>query len=308
MSREAQRLFERTYEMSKSTMACDEALSEGLSIYYGVAMDENGYVHPDGTECEAQNVKNCPYFKKEEKVDESKDDLTDGGESGKSGTTGGSGLVDEVEKVKSIATSEQMKQIAVGSNPDQDKFTDVTVKDLDTMTAGSTKSKYRDRRNRLVEYVNSKGIGDGTYVLGDVNDEKYTRDLKKEDYDEGYMVSFQTTNGEGFNKARKDLTVSDEQYDKLVEELEKETGSKSHVGVFGGIPEISFKVATLQKAMELAKRYNQVSIWDNAMGSRAKAEEEKKEISEDEIGALWAAANILNPDYNWTENQVKKAK
>jgi hypothetical protein len=155
---------------------------------------------------------------------------------------------------------------------------------------------------------------DGTYPLIDVTDENEKIKLKQIKYSDGYMVSFQTTNGEGFNKVRKDLQLSDEEFDRIAEdlirdltEIQGETAIP-HVGIFGGIPEISFKVQSIDLAMKLARKYNQVSIWDNAKGAYAEEQDSNPDLSDDEKADFWSAANILNSQYDWKTNQVYKAK
>ena len=257
------------------------------------AMDEEaGYKHPDGTPCKAKKKENCPFYQKEVKESEEIDDLSS---------------PSEVSKVVSVATSSEMENIKRGGTPENQKFEKVTPEDLDTMQEESTRSKYRNMRNKLVKHVIDTQKGDGTYPLVDVTDEKVAKELEPVYYDDGYMVSFQTTNGEGFNKQRKDLSMSDWDYDDLCEDLIAE-GYKPHVGVFGGIPEISFKVDSKDVAERIMKKYNPVSMWDNAKRSRAARAEKEPGMSARKIQQLWSRANIPNPQYNWKENQVTKAK
>lgn len=257
-----------------------------------VAVDaDSGWTHPDGKPCKAKDKRNCPYFKKRLEIMKT-DDFP---------------VPNEVSKVEGVATPGEMETIKRGGNPNEDKFEEVTPNDLATMKPGSTNSKYRNMRNRLVEWVKNNSTGDGTYPLVDVEDAKATEGLEPVFYDDGYMVSFQTTNGEGFNKERKDLTMPDEDYDALCEDLIAE-GYEPHVGVFGGIPEISFKVDSKDVAERIMKKYNQVSMWDNAKGASAAKAEANPNLSARKINMLWGRANILNPQYRWKENQVTKTK
>ena len=266
-------------------------LNEGNRVS-ALAIDEALRKHPDGTPCRAKKEENCPFYQKKVSEAEKIDDLA---------------KPSEVSKVERIATPSEMESIKRGGMPEGSKFEAVEPSDLDTMSAGHTKSKYRNMRNNLVSFVLASKKGDGTYPLVDVEDKKAAEELEPVYYDNGYMVSFQTTNGEGFNKGRKDLTMSDEDYDQLCEDLIAE-GYKPHVGVFGGIPEISFKVDSKGMAERLMKKYNQVSMWDNARGSRAARAEGEAGMSARKIQALWRRANIPNLQYNWKENQVTKTK
>jgi len=112
-----------------------------------------------------------------------------------------------------------------------------------TFQEGGTKSKYREMRNKFIRSLIEKGE-DGTYDL---------ETGKPVSYDNGAQVSFQTTSSE-------DGGMSDEEYDKLVDSLSKETGSKPHLGSYG-VPEISFRCDTLEKALELGRKYNQESVF-----------------------------------------------
>ena len=107
---------------------------------------------------------------------------------------------------------------------------------------------------------------------------------------DGWQVSFQTTNGEGFNKRAGDGTfMEDEDYDKTVERLIKETGSKPYLGVFGNIPEISFRCNTMAQAKAIAKEFNQVSIANN------------KRIA---AGIFDRFTFPKTKSYDWTKNQT----
>ena len=102
--------------------------------------------------------------------------------------------------------------------------------------------------------------------------------------------------------------MSDQDYDALCEDLIAE-GYKPHVGVFGGIPEISFKVDSKDVAERIMRKYNQVSMWDNAQGAYAALKDKDPTLSKDEKMMLWGLASIPNTgNYNWKENQVTKAK
>jgi len=129
-----------------------------------------------------------------------------------------------------------------------------------------TKSKYRMARNKFVREL--LGKEDGTFDLESGNPVSYN---------DGYQVAFQTTESE-------DGKMSDEEYDKIVEEIVKATGAKPNLGNFE-VPEISFHVATKKQAKELMKKYNQHSIWD------------------------WKAGDIiLNEDLDVATNSVKSGE
>lgn len=209
-------------------------------------------------------------------------------------------ILDPVDQIERNATPEEKAAVSKGSEPEGGRFEPVSPDDLPTMK--STNSKYRKLRNAANEAINRrKAAGeqdvDGTYPIDDPSHKVQHMGADGQMHDgfaDGYSVSFQTTNGEGYNSGRKDITMSDADYDATVEKLAAETGSPVYVGVFGGIPEVSFRCDTLEQAMDIAKRYNQVSIANNA---RIAAGE-------------WDAPDIFpqNDQYDWRENQTWKMK
>lgn len=245
------------------------------------AMDAspNGYKHPDGSPCRAKSIDTCPYYKKEQheavKVD----------------------ALDPVANVQLKSTSQEYNGIKKGADPESKNVRAVRPDELTTMKPGSTKSKYRELRNvAFAALMKKKEAGenvDGTYPLDDPEHKVTHKDKAGKDvpgFADGWQVSFQTTNGEGFNKRSKDgKFVSDEDYDRIVDELSEETHSKPYLGVFGDIPEISFRCKTYKQAMEIAKRFNQVSIANNAR------------IAQD----IWDGWTFpTNHDYDWRGNQT----
>ena len=69
-----------------------------------------------------------------------------------------------------------------------------------------------------------------------------------------YQVSFQTT--------QTDTEMSSQEFNKTVEMLKRETKSRVYLGKFDGNVELSFAAKNRKLAMEIAKRFNQHSIWD----------------------------------------------
>lgn len=235
-----------------------------------IAMDEQ-LRHPDGSICHAKSEESCPILNKAKKAS-------------------------EADALEAKADSEAMEAIKEGDDPEREGIVPVAIEDLATFAEGSTNSKYRKARNEAFKKIKELNLGDGSYELGDPP-KKVTHkgnDGKEHDgFADGFQVSFQTTNGEGFDRESKDLLMSDEDYDKNVEALSAETGSKPYVGVFGGIPEISFRCDTYKQAMAIARRFNQVSIANNFR------------ITIDKFNRLTFPKN---KKYNWRENQTFKAE
>lgn len=249
------------------------------------AMDEGvGYKHPDGTPCKAKKQENCPFYKKDMKESVEIDDLK---------------TPSEVSKVETIATPEEMEDIEKGGNPNHEKFENVKPEDLATMSEGSTNSRYRKKRNDEFRRLVSEGRG-GTFNLENP-DAPIDPPLTS-----GYMVTFQTTNGEGFDMSNDSLFISDEQYDKKVDEWKKKSGGRAFLGVFGDIPEISFCVEDLKTAIKLAEENNQIAIWDVAMGLEAE-KASKEHMPEEYVNALYDRAQIATR-HDWKKNQTIKVK
>ena len=96
----------------------------------------------------------------------------------------------------------------------------------------------------------AKQVGqDGTYVLATG---------KPISYKTGYQVSFQEETTE---KPGHGAYIDDDEYDRKVIALSKELDAEPDLGYFDGEAEISFHVEDFNKAMEVARRHNQHSIY-----------------------------------------------
>ena len=113
-----------------------------------------------------------------------------------------------------------------------------------TFQDGGTTSKYRLARNKWVKQLISSD--DGTFDL---------ETGKPVKYDNGFQVAFQTTASE------KEGGMSDEEYDRIVDEVVKQTGAKPELGCFE-VPEISFHFENRLQALEMMTKFNQHSIWN----------------------------------------------
>ena len=77
--------------------------------------------------------------------------------------------------------------------------------------------------------------------------------LKIVSYDNGYQVTFWNIG---------DRYTPEEYADKVNEFLKYVPSKVTNAGKFEGSPEISFNVPDLRTALRLARKYNQISIWD----------------------------------------------
>lgn len=90
----------------------------------------------------------------------------------------------------------------------------------------------------------SASYSDGTYDLDSMTPVEYSR---------GYQVTFSQI-GDRYSAA--------EYADRVNEFLAVSSDGKTLAGKFEGTPEISFHVSNKRVAVRLAKKYNQISIWD----------------------------------------------
>ena len=100
---------------------------------------------------------------------------------------------------------------------------------------------------RHTEQINRLETGayeDGTYNLDT---------LEQISYDYGYQVTFCQIG---------DNYTADEYADKCNEFIAVSSDGVVSAGKFEGTPEVSFHVSDLNIAVSLAKKYNQISIWD----------------------------------------------
>jgi hypothetical protein len=109
-----------------------------------------------------------------------------------------------------------------------------------TSSFGSVKMDYR---GMLGELEDDK-YPDGTYDLGTMAPSSYT---------DGYQVTFSQVGDD----------YTDDEFAALVDEFRGvSSDGKVSAGKFGGSPEVSFNVSDRQTAIDLAKKHNQVSIFD----------------------------------------------
>ena len=98
--------------------------------------------------------------------------------------------------------------------------------------------------NAQVSKLNSSEYGEGTYDLNT---------LQTVSYDNGYQVTFSQI-GDNYSNT--------EYADKVNEFLAISSDGKTLAGKFEGTPEVSFHCNSKSTAVKLAKKYNQISIWD----------------------------------------------
>jgi hypothetical protein len=105
-------------------------------------------------------------------------------------------------------------------------------------------SNTQKQHNDAVAKLSSSDYEDGTYDLNT---------LTQVSYDSGYQVTFSQI-GDNYSPA--------DYADKVNEFLAVSSDGKTLAGKFEGTPEVSFHCNDKQTAINLAKKYNQISIWD----------------------------------------------
>ena len=111
---------------------------------------------------------------------------------------------------------------------------------------GKARKEKVSKRNheKTIKELSSDKYPDGTYDL---------ESKEPIEYEDGYQATFCQI-GDNY---------TEEEHAKLCEEFLKEsTDDKISAGKFGGRPEISFHIKDRETAERLAKKYNQISIWD----------------------------------------------
>lgn len=137
-------------------------------------------------------------------------------------------------------------------NKGQFKEKPETAEKIDLVSSADAPKKkigYRQLRDAMAKKVKA----DGTYDL------ETGQPITPDDRKHGYQVSFQeeTTERHGHG-----AYITDEEYDRKVDAISAELGgARPELGRFGE-PEISFHVEDKTKALEIARRHNQESIWD----------------------------------------------
>lgn len=117
------------------------------------------------------------------------------------------------------------------------KFYNKKLKEEDKLVATA-----KEIRQRLKDLESDK-YEDGTYNL---------KNKKSISFNDGFQATFQQLND----------NYSDKEFGELVKEYQTKTDGKAYAGKFGGSPEISFHFKDEKDAIEVCKKFNQVSYWD----------------------------------------------
>lgn len=116
-------------------------------------------------------------------------------------------------------------------------------KEADELNKGRTIST-QDKHKQAIEELSKDKYEDGTYNISN---------FKPVEYEDGYQVTFCQI-GDNYNAKDYD--------DRVNEFLSFSSDGRVLAGKFEGTPEISFHVDSKVTAIGLAKKYNQISVWD----------------------------------------------
>lgn len=147
------------------------------------------------------------------------------------------------------------KHIPIGANEDKDeaikRFFDNKDRQIennkkvaDELNEDRKTVSTQDAHKKAVEELSKDKYEDGTYDISN---------YKTVEYGDGYQVTFCQI---GDNYSAKDYD------DKVNEFLSVSSDGRVSAGKFESSPEISFHVSSRSEAIALAKKYNQISVWD----------------------------------------------
>ena len=133
------------------------------------------------------------------------------------------------------------------------------TKDKQIENSENTKKKLNTKDDDFVERATKRTQAYHQLAIKELNNPKYedgTYDIatkKPVSYTSGYQVTFCQIG---------DKYSAIDYASRCNEFLKVSSDGKTSAGKFGGTPEISFNCKSLDMAIKLAKKYNQISIWD----------------------------------------------
>lgn len=132
---------------------------------------------------------------------------------------------------------------------EQQRMQELGIEDKPTKKGGVDNQDRKRKTSKVnhekaIKELSSDKYPDGTYDI---------ESKQPIEYEDGYQVTFCQI-GDNY---------TEDEHARLCEEFLKEsTDDKISAGKFGGTPEISFHLKDRETAERLAKKYNQISIWD----------------------------------------------
>ena len=143
---------------------------------------------------------------------------------------------------------EAVKKFLAKKNEDnidrQEKQIESNKKVADELKKDNKGKSTQEQHSEAVKELSQDKYPDGTYD---------TSNYKPVEYEDGYQVTFCQI-GDNYNAVDYDARVN--------EFLSASSDGRVSAGKFESTPEISFHVKSREEAIRLAKKYNQISIWD----------------------------------------------
>ena len=137
-----------------------------------------------------------------------------------------------------------VKRFIANREAQKDKQIENNKKQAEELNADRKTVSTQDEHKKAIEELSKDKYEDGTYDVSN---------FKPVEYESGYQVTFCQI---GDNYSAKD-------YDDRVNEFRSASSDgRVSAGKFESTPEISFHVTSREQAIALAKKYNQISVWD----------------------------------------------
>ena len=135
---------------------------------------------------------------------------------------------------------------------------DAWFKNKNNQPLENKKKKSTPKLKNIIKKLNSfkdKPVGTYDYHTGELVN-----------LTDGYMVTFHQNEPDenGHHKSHFGR-YTDEEYDNIANKFAKDNDAEVYIGVFGGEPEISFRVNSYKEAYSLMIKHNQKSIWCNEL-------------------------------------------
>ena len=114
------------------------------------------------------------------------------------------------------------------------------------------KEDIQQKHDNAIKELSKDTYGDGTYDIDK---------MEPVEFNNGYQATFCQI-GDNYSAA--------EYGEKVREFLKASSNGKTYAGKFESTPEISFHIKDRNEAVRLAKKYNQISVWDWEAGDEIK--------------------------------------
>lgn len=213
------------------------------------------FKHPDGSECKASKVENCPYYRKSMSITEMTDNLDSN--KGKDATPDEKEFRHLHELQRVLASKRYMKRVGeiLGKTPTFGELEEAYNKleeDMQNWKPSEETAVKDARKKRDAVYNSHKDDKEYNYASCSIETGE------KVPMKSGWGVTFQTTSTEASGHEN---YLDDEAYDKKVSQMRDIFGSEPLVGIFEGLPEISFNCQDTLRAIAAMVMFEQKAIF-----------------------------------------------